>query len=106
MPEWLGDVAKALTITAASSAITGLIVQLKNRRKVEYRTQEALKKLLRSNIMAIHEVYFNRGYCPVHVKEILQESYDMYESLGGNGLGKKMFDETMKLPENPEESEQ
>lgn len=103
MPEWVTDILKALTITAISSAITGLIVQLKNRRKSERQTQEALKKLLRSNILAIHEVYYNRGYCPVHVKEVLQESYDLYEELGGNGLGRKMFDETMQLPEQPEE---
>lgn len=103
MPEWVTDILKALTITAISSAITGLIVQLKNRRKSERQTQEALKKLLRSNILAIHEVYYNRGYCPVHVKEVLQESYDLYEGLGGNGLGKKMFDETMQLPEQQEE---
>lgn len=105
MPEWFSDIAKALTITAVSSAITGLIVSLKSRRKLEYRSQEALKKLLRSNIVAIHEVYYNRGFCPVHVKEILQETYDLYESFGGNGMGKKMFNETMALPEQREEEQ-
>lgn len=107
------DIIKSVVITICSSLITGLIVYFKARYKKEKEMnaqlqetirmlKEAIKKLLRSNILGIHEVYYNRGYCPLHVKEALQETHDLYEDFKGNGLGDKMFEEVMALPEQTE----
>lgn len=98
MPDWLTDAIKTIAITAFTSTVTGIVVHIKNRRKVESRMQETLMKLLRSNIVAIHEVYYNRGYCPMHVKEILQESYSLYESYCEDNMAKQMVEEVMDLP--------
>lgn len=104
------DVLKSLSITAATSALTGIIVYAKQRYKAdrqreeleaerEHALQDALCRLLRAQIVAIHDVYVGRGYCPTHVKEIMQQVYDAYVGYKGNGIGKKMYEETMALPE-------
>lgn len=110
MNEFLFDILRSLLITAATSAVTGVIVYVKQRRKAdkqheeleaerERALQDALCRLLRAQIVAIHDVYVGRGYCPTHVKEILQQVYDAYIGYNGNGIGKKMYEETMALPE-------
>ena len=104
MPEWLTDTIKTVAITAFTSTITGIVVHIKNRRKIESRVQETLIKLLRSNIVAIHEVYYSRGYCPLHVKEILQESNSLYQSFGEDEMAKAMVDEVMELPAQRKEN--
>lgn len=110
MNEFLFDILRSLLITAATSAITGVTVYVRQRRKAdkqheeieaerERALQDALCRLLRAQIVAIHDVYVGRGYCPTHVKEILQSVYDAYDGYKGNGLGKKMYEETMRLPD-------
>lgn len=110
MNEFLFDIFRSLLITAATSAVTGVIVYAKQSRKAdkqreeleaerERALQDALCRLLRAQIVAIHDVYVGRGYCPTHVKEIMQQVYDAYIGYKGNGIGKKMYEETMALPE-------
>lgn len=108
--ELIYEVAKSVLIAVATSAVTGVIVYAKQRRKADKQREEleaereralrdALCRLLRAQIIAIHDVYVGRGYCPTHVKEILQQVYDAYDGYKGNGIGKKMYEETMALPE-------
>ena len=110
MNEFLFDILRSLLITTATSAVTGVIVYAKQRHKADKQREEleaereralrdALCRLLRAQIIAIHDVYVGRGYCPTHVKEIMQQVYDAYDGYKGNGLGKKMYEETMALPE-------
>lgn len=108
--ELIYEVAKSVLIAVATSAVTGIIVYAKQRHKADKQRDEleaereralrdALCRLLRAQIIAIHDVYVGRGYCPTHVKEILQSVYDAYDGYNGNGLGKKMYEETMRLPD-------
>lgn len=110
MTDMIMDIIRSLAITVATSALTGIVVYAKQRRKAdkqreeleaerERALQDALCRLLRAQIVAIHDVYVGRGYCPTHVKEILQQVYDAYVGYKGNGIGKKMYEETMALPE-------
>lgn len=110
MTDMIMDIIRSLAITVATSALTGIVVYAKQRRKAdkqreeleaerEHALQEALCRLLRAQIVAIHDVYVGRGYCPTHVKEIMQQVYDAYIGYKGNGIGKKMYEETMALPE-------
>lgn len=98
MPDWLNDTIKTIAITVFTSTLTGIVVHIKNRRKVESRVQETMIKLLRSNIVAIHEVYYARGFCPLHVKEILQECNSLYQGFGEDNMAQTMVDEVMELP--------
>ena len=108
--ELIYEVAKSVLIAVATSAVTGIIVYAKQRHKADKQREElearrendwqnTLCLLLRAQIVAIHEVYYARGYCPTHVKEIMQQVYDVYVRYKGNGMGTKMYEETMALPE-------
>lgn len=110
MNEFLFDILRSLLITAATSAVTGIIVYIKQRRKADKQRDELLEKrlgkiehtsctLMRAQMVAIHEVYYPKGYCPMHVKEIMQQVHTIYDSYNENGLGTQMYNETVNLPE-------
>ena len=110
MNEFLFDVLRSLLITAATSAVTGIIVYIKQRHKADKQRDELLEKrlgkiehtsctLMRAQMVAIHEVYYPKGYCPMHVKEIMQQVHTIYDSYNENGLGTQMYNETVNLPE-------
>lgn len=110
MNEFLFDILRSLLITAATSAVTGVIVYAKQSRKADKQREELLEKrlekiehtnctLMRAQMVAIHEVYYPKGYCPMHVKEIMQQVHTIYDSYNKNGLGTQMYNETVNLPE-------
>lgn len=110
MNEFLFDILRSLLITAATSAVTGIIVYIKQRHKADKQRDELLEKrlekiehtsctLMRAQMVAIHEVYYPKGYCPMHVKEIMQQVHTIYDSYNKNGLGTQMYNETVSLPE-------
>ena len=110
MNEFLIDILRSLLITAATSAVTGIIVYIKQRHKADKQRDELLEKrlekiehtnctLMRAQMVAIHEVYYPKGYCPMHVKEIMQQVHTIYDSYNENGLGTQMYNETVNLPE-------
>ena len=110
MNEFLFDILRSLLITAATSAVTGIIVYAKQRRKADKQRDELLEKrlekiehtsctLMRAQMVAIHEVYYPKGYCPMHVKEIMQQVHTIYDSYNENGLGTQMYNQTVNLPE-------
>ena len=110
MNVFLIDILRSLLITAATSAVTGIIVYIKQRYKADKQRDELLEKrlgkiehtsctLMRAQMVAIHEVYYPKGYCPMHVKEIMQQVHTIYDSYNENGLGTQMYNETVNLPE-------
>lgn len=110
MNVFLIDILRSLLITAATSAVTGIIVYIKQRHKADKQRDELLEKrlgkiehtnctLMRAQMVAIHEVYYPKGYCPMHVKEIMQQVHTIYDSYNENGLGTQMYNETVNLPE-------
>lgn len=114
MNVFLIDILRSLLITAATSAVTGIIVYIKQRHKADKQRDELLEKrlekiehttctLMRAQMVAIHEVYYPKGYCPMHVKEIMQQVHTIYDSYNENGLGTQMYNETVNLPEAKKE---
>lgn len=54
--------------------------------------------LLRNEIVRIYENYINMGYCPSYMKENINNMYESYHKLGGNGMVTAMVSELFKLP--------
>ncbi len=54
--------------------------------------------LLRNEIVRIYEIYINLGYCPSYMKENVNNMYDSYHKLGGNGMVTTMVNDLFKLP--------
>lgn len=60
--------------------------------------REAIKSLLRSEIITIHGRYVERGEIPIYAQENVQAMYQAYHELGGNGTVTKLVREIMELP--------
>ena len=60
--------------------------------------REAIKSLLRSEIITIHGRYVERGEIPIYAQENVQAMYQAYHELGDNGTVTKLVREIMELP--------
>ena len=54
--------------------------------------------LLKNEIIRIYEKYTKLGYCPSYMKENIEEMYNSYHKLGGNGMITTMVNDIYKLP--------
>lgn len=80
-----------ILLTASTSGVVYVIKQyigLKN----------GMKALLRNEIVRIYEVYSLLGYCPSYMKENINEIYQNYHNLKGNGMATALVEELYKLP--------
>ena len=60
--------------------------------------REAIKSLLRSELITMHGRYTEKGEIPIYAQENVQAMYDAYHALGGNGTVTKLVDEIRELP--------
>ena len=60
--------------------------------------KNGMHSLLRNEIVRIYEIYIPLKYCPSYMKENLNEIYNNYHKLGGNGMATAMVEEIYKLP--------
>lgn len=67
--------------------------------------KSGLKALLRNEIIRIYENYSILGYCPNYMKENVNEIYNNYKLLGGNGYASNIIDKIYDLPNELRESE-
>lgn len=65
-------------------------------------TRRGIRALLRADLIRLYNKYHDeRGYCPIYVKESLEEEYTQYHALKGNGVGTKLYNSLMALPTEP-----
>lgn len=65
------------------------------RQRVE---REAIKSLLRSELISLHGMYIEKGEVPIYGQENVEAMYHAYHQLGGNGTVTKLVNEIMNLP--------
>ena len=68
-----------------------------NKSKKDY-TQEALKILLKSELKKEYIELIKKGFVTFDELENVNEVYEAYHNLKGNGTGTKMIEEIRKLP--------
>ena len=94
------------TVTAALGAIAAFLgARSKARKKSDEEAKKreeprdiGIRNLLRHDILQIHEKYMALGYCPVDIKEALEDSYNAYHALGGNGIITEARNDLLELP--------
>lgn len=69
-------------------------------------TDEALNKkanqaLLRDRLRALYKEYMNQGWVDIDDKSNYSNMYDIYHSLGKNGVMDEMCKQVLKLPTKP-----
>ena len=63
----------------------------------------AIRAMLRQDIINAYDKYTQKGWAKVYVKDNVQEMYDCYHALGGNGTITHLVDEFMELPTRKED---
>ena len=66
-------------------------------------TRKGIRALLRADLIRLYNKYHDDlGYCPVYVKQSLEEEYQQYHALKGNGVGTNLYNAIMALPTEPQ----
>lgn len=69
-------------------------------------TRRGVRALLRADLIRLYNKYHDElEYCPLYVKQALEDEYKQYHALHGNGVGTKLYEALMALPTEPKEGE-
>lgn len=69
-------------------------------------SRNGVRALLRAEIIRVYNKYHDDlHYCPIYVKQSIEDVYKQYHTLHGNGVGTKLYEEIMALPTEPEGEE-
>lgn len=69
-------------------------------------TRKGIRALLRADLIRLYNKYHDDlGYCPIYVKQSLEDEYVEYHALKGNGVGTRMYEALMALPTEPKEGD-
>ena len=86
-------------VTLFASIIAYLYKQIVAQRR-------GIRALIRADIIRLYNKYHDDlGYCPIFVKEALEDEYKQYHALKGNGVGTNLYNAIMALPTEPSNKE-
>lgn len=86
------------TYTIALPILLGYIVWLlKNQKKSRDANSRGIMLLLRVQLIEYHDKYMSLGHIPSYAYENFCEMYEVYHSLGGNGMITHMYEEVKEL---------
>lgn len=64
--------------------------------------RKGLRAMLRADLIRLYNKYHDElGYCPLYVKQALEDEYKQYHALKGNGVGTNVYEALMNLPTEP-----
>ena len=96
-----------IVVTVCTSALTAVLASVWRKQKTilgRYQAvNDGMKCLLRLEIIRDCTHYLGKGFVPIYAMENIQDSYDAYHALGGNGTITKMVEELKKLPTGKEQ---
>ena len=79
-------------------AILGFIAtNFKKNKKKDLAIEQGVQALLRNEIIRRYREFESKGEISILDKENLEEMFEQYKNLGGNGTVKKMMDELLNL---------
>lgn len=69
-------------------------------------TRKGIRALLRADLIRLYNKYHeDLGYCPIYVKQSLEDEYKQYHALKGNGVGTQLYNDLMALPTEKQKKE-
>ena len=87
-----------LILTGLSLLVKRLFRLAKNARCETHAVQTGIKCMLRDRIIHCHEKYIPLLYCPLPVRESIEDMHTAYKALGGNGAIDHIVTEMNELP--------
>ena len=87
--------------------VTTLVTALAYMYRQIVATRKGVRALLRADLIRLYNKYHDDlGYCPVYVKQSLEDDYQQYHALKGNGVGTNLYNALMALPTEPPEKKE
>ena len=87
--------------------ITTLVTALAYMYRQIVATRKGVRALLRADLIRLYNKYHDDlGYCPVYVQQSLEDEYQQYHALKGNGVGTNLYNALMALPTEPQEKKE
>ena len=84
------------------AGLTMLVRGLRNKVEISHKAtkevQVGIKCMLRDRIIQTHEHYLPLGYCPMFIRENMEDIHSAYKALGGNGAISHIVKELEELP--------
>ena len=85
-------------VTTIIGAILGFIAaKYKKNKKKDLAIEQGVQALLRNEIIRRYREFESKGEISILDKENLEEMFEQYKNLGGNGTVKKMMDDLLNL---------
>lgn len=82
--------------------LTSLVAALGYMYRQIIATRKGIRALLRADLIRLYNKYHDDlGYCPIYVRQSLEEEYQQYHALKGNGVGTNLYNALMALPTEP-----
>lgn len=101
MPEWIVkywvEWFFGLLIAAIGVYSRHIAKQVQKERAEQKALRDGMRSLLRRQIIADCEHAIAEGYCPTATKDTIEDMYQSYHALGGNGVVTGLKDQTMNL---------
>ena len=88
------SVASALILAGLGLTWRALVKVLKRYQAID----DGVKCLLRGELIRAYNHYSAKGYIPIYARENVNETYDAYHALGGDGAITDMIAELRRLP--------
>ena len=102
MPGWIveywGEWIFGIVTAGLVAYIRHLSKQIKQERKEQQALRDGMRSLLRRQIIVDCEYAIKEGYCPASNKDTIDDMYNSYHALGGNGVVTQLKDHMMTLP--------
>lgn len=91
-------------VSALITKITVSKKKLHDNEEYEKKQFSAVEKgvmlLLRSDLIRLHDEFIAKGYCPIGTKLYIEEEYECYHELGGDGVITTWVEDIKRLPEH------
>lgn len=94
---WL-EVLFGLIMAGLTLAYRKLAARVRRQEAVEL----GIQALLRDRMIRAYNHYTEKGYCPIYARENVEELYQRYHDLGGNGTITGLVDKLRELPTEEE----
>lgn len=101
VPEWISKYWVEWLFGLIAAGIVAycrhIAAQVKKERAEQKALRDGMRSLLRRQIIADCEHAIAEGYCPTATKDTIEDMYQSYHALGGNGVVTGLKDQTMNL---------
>ena len=97
----MSEVTKIILTAIISALVSGAITYTVTIKRKIKAVANGILSCLRADLIAYHDKYKKKGYCPIYGKDAVEKAYKAYHDLGGNGTMTDVYEEIMALPTEP-----